>query len=183
MATDLPAELGYHWPEQWKPDDSFYAYVPNDLADPIDRATRFFDAGDALWHLPLVLALTDLKSTHAGVWDERCVNRLLPLTKSPNCDACLLDLQRLRELRDRRASRYEFGEWIQRIWYRNGTRDEVQTAIAQLYGAVECQLYPHSRHPLVLLGVGTTLIAQGEGFRIGYCLQRRRSSFSSMYNA
>ena len=139
-------------------------YIPTDAADVIPRAARFFEEHDFLWRLPCVFALSDDVSTHSVVWDELCVRRLLPMCSSPNREALISDLETLIAMRARLASENEFGSTSRVIWYRNSSRDEFQTAVAQLFGIVGHELHPNGKRPLAHYGVGVALIAEGERF-------------------
>ena len=140
------------------------SYIPEKQTDAVDIAIRCFHVRDDLWTFPLVFSLTDNNSTHAVVWDERCVRRLLRRTRSPNRDLLIQDMETLCELRHRLSTREEIGACAQQIWYRNSSRDYAQTAVSQLYGAVADQLHRADRLPVLHYGVGSRLIVSGEEF-------------------
>jgi hypothetical protein len=140
------------------------SYIPEKQTDAIDIAIRCFQLRDDLWTFPLIFSLTDNISTHAVVWDERCVRRLLLRTHSPNRERLVQDMETLSEMRRRLATRDEIGTCARQIWYRDSSRDYAQTAVSQLYGAVADQLYPAGRLPVLHFGVGTRLIVSGEEF-------------------
>jgi hypothetical protein len=139
-------------------------YTPEDSEDAIARANALYKRRDFLWHLPLVVHLTNHESSHAVVWDERCVCRFLHDVTTPHQDSLLQDMKSLFELRERLASREEFDLRAESIWYRHPTRDMVQTAVAQLYWAVAHALHTRRPMPVTQTGVGVSLIAQNEDY-------------------
>jgi hypothetical protein len=139
-------------------------YTPIDATDAVLRASHLYDDHDSQWNLPFVFALSNNDVTHAVVWDELCVRRLLPLCQTPNRDALLADLEMLTAMRVRLASEQEFAETGRNIWYRNSSREHFQTAVAQLYGIVGHELHPNGKRPLTYYGVGLSVIAAGEQF-------------------
>jgi hypothetical protein len=146
---------------------AFEKYMPNDPADAVQRATDFFHVHDDLWSLPLFTALSDNSSTHAGVWAERCVLRMLPLCHSPHLESLTNDLDTLRELRDRKAANEEICSRGEEIWNRHPARDWIQTAIARLYWGVAHDLYRDrdgGGHDAIDFAGAVDLLAKGEEY-------------------
>jgi hypothetical protein len=146
--------------------ESLYGYLPLNEADAIKRSSEAYCAHDSSWHMPLVTMLTRPapECTHAVVWDERCILRLLPQTHTVHRDSLLNDMDELRTLRNRQATTEAISSKAEAIWSRPPARDQIQTAVEQFFWAVAHELYPDGTRPVTMLGVGTTLIAQGEGY-------------------
>ncbi len=141
-------------------------YIPTTAEDAIARSSQFFSSKEFRWYLPMAITLTcpEPKSTHAVIWDEQCIRKLLPRTHTPHRAALIQDMNLLTELRLQSAPAETFQTKAEGIWYRQPGRDHIQTAIAQFYGVVAHNLYPDGIRPITELGVGVALIAEGEQF-------------------
>jgi hypothetical protein len=125
----------------------------------ISEAGASFDAGHGFWFLPLMGALTDPQKTHAGIWVERLVCRLLDLPELRDEPQYRADLAELARLRCEFAPQEKFYERAEEVWYRGAGSEQTNKAISKLFGLVAHELYPKGNRPLhVYSGVVCNLV-------------------------
>ena len=76
------------------------------------------------------------------MWILRCSRLLLPLVATESREDLLANLSELAGLSARDASKDEFAQRVEDVWYSHPPRDAARTAIAKLFDALACRNYP-----------------------------------------